>query len=208
MNAQLIYSPMDHKALVMVNSLRGAIFFSSLSQTMAPSIKNQTNTSFDRPDQGICHASSSPESQIFDNLAEIKTAFSQVATHLDPKWRTIIFNQIDYLLAYENWEEGESLISVPSFMTFLQFIIFTKPTYFPSLGVSLNGNLLAAWDNNNQTINMNFSARGYVSATFVKKEADSKEIFTWCGDVKKLKLFIQCNQMTNTIQRSVMPING
>jgi hypothetical protein len=81
----------------------------------------------------------------FDNATQLKVSFSQIAMHLTPEWRTAIFEQLDFLLKPEDWQEDSALIEVPTFLTFLRFLIFAAPNRLPSLGVSPNGNVLAAW---------------------------------------------------------------
>jgi len=85
------------------------------------------------------------EVQLFDNGAQLKVSFSQIAMHLTTEWRTSIFEQLDFLLNSEDWQEDSALIEVPTFMTFLRFLIFAAPNRLPSLGISPNGNVLAAW---------------------------------------------------------------
>src|SRR6266849_1830183 len=87
-------------------------------------------------------ASPSLDVQLFDNAAELKIAFSQFVMHLEPQWRDIIFNQIDYLLDIREWQDDSALIKHSTFITFLRFITFSAANRLPSLGVSQSGNLL------------------------------------------------------------------
>jgi hypothetical protein len=90
-------------------------------------------------------ASRSLDECLFDNAADLKIAFAQIAMHLSPDWRRTIFKQLDRLLDLNSWEDDSALIERIPFMTFLRFVIYAAPTRFPSLGVSPHGHVLAAW---------------------------------------------------------------
>jgi hypothetical protein len=140
------------------------------------------------------------EAQLFDNAAELKIALSQIVMHLAPKWRAIIFRQIDSLLDLNSWQDDSAFIQKSTFTTFLRFIIFAAPTRLPSLGVGLTGHILAAWNNGDQRIAVEFFSEDKAAATFVKQGAYSKEALAWRGHVADLKLFIEQNGMIECIQ--------
>lgn len=151
-------------------------------------------------DVKVHHSSYSLEAQLFDNAAELKIALSHIVMHLAPEWRAIIFRQIDSLLDMNSWQDDSAFIQKSTFMTFLRFIIFAAPTRLPSLGVSLNGHILAAWNNGEQRIAVEFFSVDKASATFVKQGTRSKEALAWRGHVADLKLFIEKNGMIGCIQ--------
>ncbi len=115
------------------------------------------------------------EVQLFDNAAELKITLSQIVMHLAPEWRTIIFRQIDTLLDLNSWEDDSAFIQKSTFTTFLRFIIFAKSTRMPSLGVDFTGHLLAAWNNDNQRVIVEFFKEDQAAATFVKQGVYSGE---------------------------------
>src|SRR5579871_4590771 len=57
------------------------------------------------------------EEQLFDNSANLKVSFSQIAMHLAPIWRNTIFEQLDSLLDVGDWQDDSSLIDGSSFST-------------------------------------------------------------------------------------------
>jgi hypothetical protein len=130
------------------------------------------------------------EETLFDNAAELKIAVSQVAMHLAPGWRNVIFKQLDRLLDAENWDDESTLIKMPSFLTFLRFIVFSAPTRFPSLGVSPKGYILAAWTCAPHQIAVEFFASDSAAATFSIQAERSKQIVLWRGHVAELMNFI------------------
>jgi hypothetical protein len=145
-------------------------------------------------------APSSLEAKLFDNAAELKIALSQIVMHLSPEWRAVIFRQLDTLLDLNNWQDDSAFIRKSTFMTFLRFIVFTAPTRLPSLGVGSTGHILAAWNNGDQHIAVEFLPADKAAATFVKRGARSREAVTWRGHVADLKLFIEDNGMSECIQ--------
>jgi hypothetical protein len=145
-------------------------------------------------------APSSLEEKLFDNAAQLKIALSQIVMHLAPEWRAVIFRQLDTLLDLNNWQDDSALIQKSTFMTFLRFIVFAAPTRLPSLGVGSTGHILAAWNNSNQHIAVEFLPADKAAAAFVKQGERSKEAVTWRGHVADLKPFIEDNGMIEWIQ--------
>lgn len=151
------------------------------------------------------HSTPSLEVQLFDNAAELKITLSQIVMHLAPEWRTIIFRQIDTLLDLNSWEDDSAFIQKSSFTTFLRFIIFAKSTRMPSLGVDLTGHLLAAWNNDNQRVIVEFFKEDQAAATCVKQGAYSgeRETLAWRGHAEDLKHFIEQNGMMGCLQSNL-----
>lgn len=136
---------------------------------------------------------------LFDNAAILKIDFANFAMHLSPEWRQIVFKQLDRLLAPSSWEDDSALIERAPFMTFLRFVVYAGPTRFPSLGVSPNGHILAAWSCPPQQIAVEFLPADKAAATFAIQTARSKEIIAWRGHVADLKDFIQRNGLSACI---------
>ena len=125
-----------------------------------------------------------------------RDSLSQIVMHLAPEWRAVIFSQLDTLLDLNNWQNDLAFIQKSTFMTFLRFIVFAAPTRLPSLGVGSTGHILAAWNNGDQHIAVEFLPADKAAASFVKQGARSKEALTWRGHVADLKLFIEDNGMS------------
>ncbi len=153
-------------------------------------------------DAKVLRSAPSLEVQLFDNAAELKIALSQIVMHLAPEWRAIIFRQIDSLLDLNSWEDDSAFIQKSTFTTFLRFIIFAKSTRLPSLGVDYTGHLLAAWNNDNQRVVVEFFKEDQAAATFVKQGAHSgeRETLAWRGHVDDLKHVIEQNGMIGCLQ--------
>lgn len=88
------------------------------------------------------------EETLFNNRASLKIITSRYgASHIEPELRKNLFFQIDWLLKSEEWEENDNLPTEESFKTLIKFILNSSPVESPSLGLSDDGNLLAAWIN-------------------------------------------------------------
>ena len=173
------------------------------SRTVSSALTEPTHIPTESPRASDVKAllpSPSLEAQLFDNAAELKIVLSQIVMHLEPEWRAIIFRQIDSLLDLNSWQDDSAFIQKATFMTFLRFIIFAAPTRLPSLGVGLTGHILAAWNNGNQRVAVEFFPEDKAAATFVKQGAYSREALAWRGHVADLKLFIEQNGMIGCIQ--------
>ena len=85
------------------------------------------------------------EDRIYQALAGAKILTSMFAMHLDNDWRRKLFSQLDSLHDPIEWEEGDKPIQKESFITFLRLWLFIRPARRPGLGLSFNGNLIAAW---------------------------------------------------------------
>ncbi len=156
-------------------------------------------------DAKVLRTTPSLEVQLFDNAAELKIAITQIVMHLAPEWRTSIFRQIDLLLDRNSWEEDSAFIQKSTFTTFLRFIIFAKSTRLPSLGVDFTGHLLAAWNNDNQRVIVEFLKEDQAAATFVKQGARSgeREALAWRGHIDDLKHFIEQNGMMGCLRSNL-----
>lgn len=131
------------------------------------------------------------EVQLFDNRAKLKASFSPIAMHLTTEWRTAIFEQLDFLLNLENWQDDSSLIQESTFSTFLRFLIFAAPNRLPSIGISPNGNVLAAWLKGDERITVQFLPDDRAIATLIRRGTRGNETVAWRGHVVDLKLFIE-----------------
>jgi len=69
----------------------------------------------------------------------------KVAMYLPNEWRTHFFKQLDNLMDVENWEVDDPPITEASFSTFLRMLLELWPVTHPGLGVSIDGNVIAAW---------------------------------------------------------------
>jgi hypothetical protein len=91
------------------------------------------------------HHSKNLEEQLYDALALFKIRTATVAMHLDRDWRARLFQQLDSLLAVQDWESQDVPPTVGSFSTFLRMLMLLRPDRRPGLGASEDGNLIATW---------------------------------------------------------------
>lgn len=91
---------------------------------------------------------------LYNSRMQAKIKASEVVTLLDPTYKSKLFDQLDYLLDSEDWNEEDTPLRTSSFSTFLKLITHVKPSRHPGLGISNSGNLIAAWttDRNRLTI--------------------------------------------------------
>ncbi len=195
-NRQIDFSQMPSQSWTIIAQPFECSGVVSSALTEPPSIPTESprasNENFPAP--------TSLEARLFDNVAELKIALSQIVMHLAPDWRTVIFSQLDTLLDLNNWQDDSAFIQKSTFITFLRFIVFAAPIRLPSLGVGVTGHILAAWNNGDQHIAVEFLPADKGAATFVKQGARSKEVVTWRGHVADFKLFIEDNGMIECIQ--------
>lgn len=126
--------------------------------------------------------------KLFNNAAAVKMMFGEYLRHLPQEWRSAVFRQVDRLLDIEAWNEESSVIDRRSFRTFLRFIDYARPGRKPSLGVSSNGLVLAAWVAKPQKIFVTFLPDDAVRATLVTRtDRDQEQITAWQGPVVTLK---------------------
>lgn len=85
--------------------------------------------------------------RLFDARLNAKVSTAQVAMHLDRNWRNKLFASLDDLLDPDDWHEDDELMQSASYATFLRLVLHVRPARSPSLGLSNQGNVLAAWIN-------------------------------------------------------------
>ncbi len=113
-------------------------------------IPSKSPASFDIPD------TESLSECLFDASASVKIALSRVSMHMERSWRDTLFHQIDLLHDVDEWEEGDKPINKDSFSAFIKGIILINPKRLPGLGLSSNGNIIAAWTNGSNRLTAEF----------------------------------------------------
>ena len=127
------------------------------------------------------------ELRLFDALASAKILTSQVAMHLDQNWRNKLFHQIDFLHDPAEWELGDEPLREASFSTFLKAILNIKPERRPGLGLSSEGNLIAAWTKDSDRLTIEFLPSERVRWVLSRKAEDDIERFA--GETRVGRLF-------------------
>ena len=82
---------------------------------------------------------------LFDARANVKIMTSAVSMHINPELRVKLFRQIDMLHDPDEWEPDDAPVNKSSFKAFLSGFLQINPERGPGLGLSNNGNLIAAW---------------------------------------------------------------
>jgi hypothetical protein len=85
------------------------------------------------------------EEQLYDALSAFKVRTATIAMHLDRDWRSRLFEQLDSLLATQDWEPEDETPTLASFSTFIRMLVFLKPDRRPGLGATSDGRLIATW---------------------------------------------------------------
>lgn len=83
--------------------------------------------------------------QLFDSLASFKIKTASVAMHLGPEERTRFFGKLDLLMDGEEWEDSDPLPTLATFSTLLRLLLTLRPRVGPSIGLTYDGHLVAAW---------------------------------------------------------------
>lgn len=131
------------------------------------------------------------DARIFNNAAVLKVALSELAMHLSLEWRRNISKQIDHLLSEENWDDSSSFAELRSFKSFLRFIAHAKPSKFPSLGIGLSGNILAAWYDAERRISVEFKPSDNAKAFISIPGERAQENVLWTGHIGDLATFLE-----------------
>jgi hypothetical protein len=161
----------------------------AISQPGEPPAKLEQLTELDHDEPAGAVDDNEPiELKLFNNAADVKMQFGEVLRHLSIVWRPEVFSQIDQLLNPAEWNEESSLIERASFRTFLRFLDYGRPTRVPSLGVSHDGYLMAAWVIEGVKLFVTFLPDDRVDASFLSKtERNEDQITAWRGPVVALK---------------------
>lgn len=102
------------------------------------------------------HASATTAERLYTALADAKVLTSKVAMHLSADWRARLFAQLDDLMNIQDWHDDDQPVLRTSFATFLRMIINQNPERRPGLGVSHQGNLIAAWSDSADRLTIEF----------------------------------------------------
>jgi hypothetical protein len=94
---------------------------------------------------GVSRAAHDLPEKLYDALAAFKIKTSVVAMHLDDAWRSRLFEQLDNLLAVDEWDENDEPPELASFATFLRMLLSLRPSRRPGLGATSDGHLIASW---------------------------------------------------------------
>ncbi|NOU20623.1 MAG: hypothetical protein HOO93_02340 [Methyloglobulus sp.] len=121
------------------------------------------------------------EDKLYESRAYCKIEISKVAMYLPNEWRTHFFKQLDNLMDAVNWEADDPPITGASFNTFLRMLLELWPVKHPGLGVSNDGNIIAAWTTGRDRLTIecfpNDKVRWVVSR-YLEDERESAAVIT------------------------------
>jgi hypothetical protein len=83
--------------------------------------------------------------KLFESLVGAKVVTSQVAMHLERKWRDAFFAKLDRIHDADEWDPKDVPLVAASVHTFLRAMFAWKPKHNPAIGLSGRGNMIAAW---------------------------------------------------------------
>jgi hypothetical protein len=102
------------------------------------------------------------DERLFNATSTVKILTAQVAMHMSKEWRDKLFSQIDSLHDLEEWDEDDKPVDRFSFASFLKAILYIRPQRHPGLGLSYEGNLVAAWTTGRDRLTIEFLANDRV----------------------------------------------
>jgi hypothetical protein len=127
---------------------------------------------------------------LFNAAASAKIKVSTIAMFLDQKWRRRLFEQIDELHSLEDWEIGALPLEQQSFAAFLKAMFILKPPVKPGLGLSVTGQLVAAWTVGKDQLTLRFIDRSRVRVTYNRGLGDEKESGIFETPLEKLTALV------------------
>ena len=108
------------------------------------------------------------EHQLFNVVAALKIAVSEVSMHLPSAWRKVLFEKIDDLHEPDDWEDSDRLADLESFKTFLRTVLQQGPMKRMSLGISDDGRILAGWTRDKDSLSLAFLANDLIRWSVVR----------------------------------------
>jgi hypothetical protein len=115
------------------------------------------------------------EERLYEALAACKIRTAAVAMHLDPEWRMRFFKQLDNLMDIDNWEKEDLPVTEASFATLLRMLLFIRPKRRPGIGITNNGNIVAAWTVGKNRLTIECQAADQVRWVVVIYDGEERE---------------------------------
>jgi hypothetical protein len=115
------------------------------------------------------------EERLFDNRAELKTIAAQLGrAYWDEKLRKQLFQQLDWILDSEEWEDTDSYADKQSFETLVEFVLNAKPQQAPYLNIADDGHLIGTWIKGDNKFRLECFANGRTN-WFISCAIDGEE---------------------------------
>ncbi|MER2519632.1 MAG: hypothetical protein ABTQ34_02965 [Bdellovibrionales bacterium] len=100
--------------------------------------------------------------RLYEATARIKILIAKLSMHMEQEWRSNLFRQIDFLHTPEDWQEEDAPANTESFANFLKALLDIKPHLLPGLGLTYEGNIIAAWTTGKDRLTLEFLPNGHV----------------------------------------------
>jgi len=126
------------------------------------------------------------EERLYDARAACKIKTATVAMQFDHDWRIRFFRQLDNLMDIDNWEKDDLPVTDASFATLLRMLLFIKPKRRPGLGITNDGNVLAAWTVGKDRLTIECRAADQVRWVVVIYDGEERESAAGEGHLPRL----------------------
>jgi hypothetical protein len=115
------------------------------------------------------------EERLYNARAACKIRTATVAMHLDHDWRIRFFRQLDNLMDIDNWEKDDLPVTDASFGTLLRMLLFIRSKRRPGLGITNDGNIIAAWTAGKNRLTIECGADDQVRWVVVIYDGEERE---------------------------------
>lgn len=99
-------------------------------------------------------ASASLAELLHDARARCKIKTNAFAMHFGREWQQRFFVQLDTIMDIDEWDPADPIVTDPAFTTLLRLLLMLRGTRRPGLGIGPNGNIIAAWTNDNNRLTL------------------------------------------------------
>lgn len=114
------------------------------------------------------------ELRLNNRKVALKRQVADFAMHLDAVWRVKLFEQLDDLLDFEQWNEEDELPNIESFRTFMRVVLHCHPDIRPGLGLTSDGHMIAAWTTGRDRLTVECHPEDHIRWVAVKYDGDDR----------------------------------
>jgi hypothetical protein len=129
--------------------------------------------------------------RLFNSMAEMKIAVSQVSMHMTREVKDLLFRKLDQLHNADNWEEGDRMAQFASFKTLLRMILQFRTVKGMSLGVSPTGEMLGGWKSGDDFLWLAFLPRDQIRWSVARKIDETNKAASGVTSLDRLGTVLQ-----------------
>lgn len=133
--------------------------------------------------------------RLYEATASIKILIAKLSMHMEPEWRSNLFHQIDFMHTPQDWQEEDAPANTESFANFLKALLDIKPPRLPGLGLTYDGNIIAAWTTGKDRLTLEFLPNGLVQWVMSMYAEDEVERLGGKVTVAKLRERLSNNDL-------------